>query len=334
MHQSIVPTFNSASEIPTDQATFKTKFGTGSYKIPQTTNVHCFVQIGANLNLIPLTIPPASPLIQFGTPIPLDDGTIISFHNNGDRKRYQVISAQNYPIMSRKIWEVLYPIGCRFDLEVVFPGDSFINSMNNTNIRIKMVSNSTQRFGVQVKGMHNSSIYIDSSEYHPQYDSFQFQLYNDNYGAITGINGLSGGSSDKADCITRLGISIGKKVDYSFPRLLEYDTVNITADGATNYWFLTRDTEAYNPSFGQIAQMDYRFEFSDSGLTTFMPVPHMVDYTPEAEETKMTKVRAMSVEPMSLQSEPAKPKVPDDMIGIFSVDEQGNTIDAMTGERI
>ena len=326
--QSIVPTFNSASEIPTDQATFKTKFGTGSYKIPQTTNVHCFVQIGANLNLIPLIITPASPLIRFGTPIPLDDGAMVSFFNNGDRKRYQVISAENYPIRSRKIWEVLYPIGCRFDLEVKLPTDTLLQSMDNVNVKVKMVSNSTQRFGVQVKGMHNSSIYIDSSEYHPQYDSFQFQLYNDNYGAITGINGLSKGNTSSADCITRLGIGVANKSGYTFPRLLEYDVTNITANGATNYWFLTRDTKAYNPSIGQIVQMDYRFEFSDSGLTTFMPVPHMVDYTP-TESNTMAKAK-----PMSLQAEPATPNIPDDAIGIFSVDEQGNTIDAMTGERI
>ena len=334
--QSIVPTFNSASEIPTDQAAFKTKFGTGSYKIPQTTSVHCFVQIGADLNLVPLTITPASPLIQFGTPIPLDDGAIISFYNNGNRKRYQVISAQNYPIISRKIWEVLYPIGCRFDLRVELPTDTLLQSMNNVNVNVKMISDGMYRPNIIIRNIHNSSIYVDSSDYHPvrpddpDVESFQMQLFQDNYGAIAGLNVLPTNTGLYTDCISKIGISSVTSNSYTFPRITRYGPINLmpSPNEGINYWFVTMDKRAYNPDFGKAIRMDYRFEFSDSGLTTLAPIPHMVDYTPETE-TKMAKVRAMSI-----KTEPIKPNVPDDAIGIFSVDEQGNTIDAMTGEKI
>lgn len=338
--QSIVPTYTSVGEIPTAQDDFKKAFGTGSYTLPGTTNLNCFVSIGADLNLIPLSLTPASPLINIGTPIPLDDGAIVSFAN----KRYQVLRSQNYPAMSRNIWDVLYPIGCRFDLQVELPTDTLLQSMDNVNVKVKMVSNNMYRPNLTIRNVHNSSLYVDSSEYHPvrpdepDYESFQMQLFQDNYGAITGINVLPSNTGLYTDCISNIGISSVTSSDYTFPKITRYTPINLMPNGGINYWFVTLDKKAYNPDFGQIVRMDYKFEFAYSGLTTFAPIPNMEDYTP-AETTTMAKAmtmstQTMSVEPMSMQAEPVEPNVPEDAIGIFSVDSEGNTINAMTGERI
>ena len=363
--QSIVPTFNSASEIPTDQATFKTKFGTGSYKIPQTTNVHCFVQIGANLNLIPLTITPASPLIQFGTPIPLDDGTIISFHNNGDRKRYQVISAQNYPIMSRKIWEVLYPIGCRFDLYTDAMTQTVAN-MSNVNIKIKPTGNLIGG-QITIKNTKNSTIFYDPTKVTAEEHYITIKQIDEADGFTSlGVGYITPLTSNTAEnqsynnrnfrpVISNIG-SGSYQADF-YPLLEQYPRIAFKYDPETN---TTTTASTYLPKSLPSVRSDrlitnsdgstYLMEFAlsidmdDFGTVKTTALMKVVPYTEPA--TTMAKSRAM-VSPMSLNSldsgtsvedsqaiDIITPTLPKDAVGVFSVDSDGNTIDAMTGERI
>lgn len=330
LKQSNVPKLRS-HELSIAPSALKGKFGLGSY-VPQGTE-YCLIYYGDDPS--PMTLATVSLGSDGNYAVApsqtLASGTEVSC---GDLLYKVTQGICKAGVFLTNIWDAVKPIGCRFDLYATLPGDTVFNSMDNVNLKVKAVSSTNQRFNLQIKSTHNSSIYVDSSEYHPvvsdspEVETFQFQLFNDNCGAILGLNTVPKNSTAEADCITKMGISVADKGSYTFPRLLRYSTTNIAVDGCTNYWFVTRDKPAYNPALGQIVQMDYRFEFSDSGLTTVIPVPHMVDYEPEAEPT-MTKARTMS-----LQAEPAVPNVPDDAVGIFSVDADGNTINAMTGRKL
>ena len=330
LKQSAVPKLRSY-ELSIAASALKGKFGLGSYA-PQGTE-QCLIYYGDDPS--PMTLATVS-LGEDGNWVvkpsqTLASGTEVSC---GDLLYKVTQGICKAGVFQTNIWDCVKPIGCRFDLYATLPGDTVFNSMDNVDLNVKMASSTNQRFNIQIKGTHNSSIYVDSSEYHPvvadtpEVESFQFQLYNDNYGAILGLNMLAETAKARGDSITKMSVSVAGKGDYTFPRLLYYSTTNIAADGCTNYWFVTRDKPAYNPALGQIVQMDYRFEFSESGLTTFMPVPHMVDYEPEAEPTAV-KARAMS-----MQAEPVEPNVPEGAVGIFSVDGDGNTINAMTGRKL
>ena len=83
-------------------------------------------------------------------------------------------------------------------------------------------------------------------------------------------------------------------------------------------------------------KLNYLFEVNNNGILTMDVVPYFADpsaigYNP-AEETKMAKARAMSIK--AEPPEPIMPRIPEGAVGIFSVDEHGNTINAMTGEVI
>lgn len=331
LKQSKVPYYADASAMPTTAAAVKTAFGTGSQDLARGLGYGTFAFVGGALCLCDYSDNGDGTLQVYGTPQPIAAGG--SGFIDCSEGQFHYIAKVAESESSMDIWDVLTPVGCRFDLEILFPGDTLMQAMDNVNVKVKMVSDTNRRFLVTIRDMHNSSLYVDSSDYHPviaddlNAESFQMQLYDGNYGAIAGLNMLSENLSSGRDCITKIAVQVAASGASTFPRIVRYAPFNITASGAANYWFVTLDKLAYNPDLGRAVRMDYRFEFSESGVTTFSPIPRLMDYTPAAAPT----AKAMSMQSKSVKAEI---NVPEDAVGVFSVDEQGRTVNAFTGEVI
>ena len=239
------------------------------------------------------------------------------------------------------IWDCVKPISCRFQYELAIPGTSgLLQSVTNADLRIKISSSTEQRFSLYIRNYYNSSISIDTSDYRPTdyaKKTFQFLLLDGNYGALTGLNMMAERNSQGNDCLSKyhinsradMGLSKGLALN-----VVEYSSLNIghtASDPACNYWFVTTDDSVYDETTNKTIRYDYKFEFSYNGMGSFAVSPVIIEHPAEATPT-MAKVRAMSVQ--AEPPEPIMPRIPEGAVGIFSVDEHGNTINAMTREVI
>lgn len=331
--QSNIPKFNDTSEIPNDSTTLAGMFGTGTYNLINGLVLDCFLFLGTTLCVAKFNGDGENNLTITDI-TPLENGAIVSMADGTQYKNYQILKNTTDGYLE-KIWDIIYPMNCRFPFELAMPsGVSLIQSLSNMDLKLKMTSSSAQRFSLYIRNYYNSSISIDTSDYRPTNyakKTFQLLLFDGNYGALTGFNTMAERASQGNDCISKYCIGGNSSTGLGTGIVLnvtEYSALNIgntAEDPAVNYWFVATDDNVYDEATNKTVRYDYKFEFSSNGMGSFAVSPVVIEHQEAAEPTAMA---------MSVQAEPAVPNAPKGAVGIFSVDEHGNTINAMTGEVI
>lgn len=348
--QSQIPRYASSTDIPKDSATLKAQFGTGSFKLVNGLVLDCFLVIGTQLCVGKFN-GDAENEIYIDNITPLENGAIVSMADGkGHCKNYQMLNNETTANIT-KIWEMIYPMNCRFEL---FADGNSLSLRGLINTDMNFSGTGTLRGSFYIIDCFDTSMKVDTTDWNAVNDNgfmtFFISLCNGNKAAMYNVFKATSQDRLRTDMLY-----LGGGGDYKPTSALPFKPTLGTWDGSvsmndnaatggatgmyTSAWFNFGCYDKESPNWnlyknGELAKslkLNYLFDISHNGVLTMDTVPYFVDPTPAPT---MAKARAMSVEPMSIQSEPSTPNVPDDAIGIFSVDEQGHTIDAMTGERI
>lgn len=325
--QSTVPKLRSY-ELSLAATALKGKFGLGSY-VPQGTE-YCLIYYGDDPS--PMTLATISSGEGGNWVVKpsqtLASGTEVSCGELLYKITQGICKAGAFHV---NIWDCVKPIGCRFPLELSGTGFS-INNMRECSIKISFTQDPSNHGLVLFNSAANCDVYLDTSEF-----AFKDRLNNQTF-ALQGI------ASNKAFPKNARCLSDGSmarfvpiKTGVTLP-ILNYDSFVLTPQSGTNnfhwqnYCFVSGPEFYYEGDDGK--QMEYRFHWQynvDSmGGIDFTPVLYTAERSGTTET--MAKARAMSVQ--AEPSEPIMPRIPEGAVGIFSVDEHGNTINAMTGRKV
>lgn len=347
--QANIPRFNSTSEIPSDSATFKGKFGTGSFNLVNGLTLDCFIVIGRTVNVGKLH-GESDGNIYITDLVPLASGAIVSMQTSDQSgthyDNYQVLENTTETYLS-KIWDMIYPMNCRFKIYV---GGK---AMTCQNMRLVDVSfkpdyaETETAYALTIKNCRDMSVYCDEkgTNGYCQYNGYGLNSNMVPF-PVLAIKGWerplpNGKKASQMLMNARIGNTAATS-EIVFP-MLQYEKWILSLqeeprdDQASNYAY-TSDLFAYSEDVenARVVQGDGKtgllrfnpiFDIAPTGTVRLDGYAYYDPYTPPAEETAMAKARAMSV-----QADPIAPNVPENAIGVFSVDEHGNTINAMTGE--
>lgn len=245
-----------------------------------------------------------------------------------------------YSNSNLKIWEMLAPVRGRFPVMPDLPSGGSIVGMRDCEILVK--PNSGNRASVHMNSLRNCSVVIDTSEYAETTTgggdlSMQVLLQEDNLTLVSGgspvMRDAAGNAPDIKSVRTCFSGTSGlqyRDIDY-----IVYDQNGVIPrdDGdnnRNNQWFyVSRPEWAITGSDGATQRdlrLSLRYEFTESGQPRFDLIPYTIPHV----ETAAASIATMSLSAET--SEPATPAVPSGRRGCFTLDEQGRTIDAFTGE--
>ena len=359
--QSTIPRYASTTAIPKDSTTLKTQFGTGSFNLVNGLALDCFLFIG-NALFVAKMRGDAEDDIEVTDLVSLGSGAIVSMKEDGSYKNYQILINFSDSYGVRNIWDYIYPMNCRFKFYA--SGTSLtVSNMRFTDVTFTPNTSSAYLvYSTSIINCRDISVYCHDKDTNT---GCQVRCYGINSNLMPMQTMITGGyerpiTDDRE--VSQLWISAAKGKEstagqiafkpLSFDRFIYHVQEDPRSDSAYFISYIAESKAEGEPDENRVittadgskirVKFEPFFDVSPSGRVSFDGYPYYVPYT-EPVPT-MAKARAMSVEPMSLQAEPVepmslqtepiKPNIPDDAIGIFSVDEQGNTIDAMTGERI
>lgn len=352
--QSTIPRYASLDSIPKNSSSLKVNFGTGSFNLINGLVLDCFAFIGTQLYSMKIN-GDAENEIYMTDATPVGNGAIISMANgSGTYDNYQVLVDYSDTYGQRNIWDYLYPMNCRFKF-YVSATHMTVSNMKSANLDFTaQTSPEYPQYNYDINIKNCKDMHIDCHDKDSN-GTCLLKCYGLNCSLMPMQTMITGGyerpiTSDRE--VSQLWIHAAKGSETTIGAIafnpLKYSTFiyhlqeDPRSDSSYMLSFIAEDKAFGEDDSARVvttadgSKIRVKFEpiidISPSGKVSLDGKPYYVPYTEPAPT--MAKARAMSVEPMSLQSEPIKPNVPDDAIGIFSVDEQGNTIDAMTGERI
>ena len=338
--QSVVPKLRSY-ELSIAPSALKGKFGLGSY-VPQGTE-QCLIYYGDDPS--PMTLATVS-LGEDGNWVvkpsqTLASGTEVSC---GDLLYKVTQGICKAGVFQTNIWDCVKPISCRFPLQPLFTNNSVVlRKIRECDIILK--GSGTSRGGITLGDVKNANINLDTSEMNgvneQNYMTFGFNGYGVNRTAFFDLI-KSNKNGQTAVCNPTLAGYGEYTSDHNYcPSLNTWsDTVSINDSALSSdytgiysgVWlnYGSYDTSDHNwhmykeGVLTKSLKLNWRFNVDNNGTVSFDVVPYFVEPTATA-----------SVMTMSIGDSPAEPvgiSVPEGAVGIFSVDGDGNTINAMTGE--
>lgn len=351
--QSNIPRFWDTSEIPNDSTNLRGKFGTGNYNLINGLVLDCFLVIGTTVCVAKfhgdgennLTITDITPLAS-GAIVSMADG-------NAHYKNYQVLNNETSVYIS-KIWDMIYPMNCRFEFYV---GGVALVCQSMSNVDITYTPDASVSYldrELSIKNCRSMSVYCATKGTNV---GIQYNGYGINSNMLPAQASMAAKGYTRpipnADLVANTvfvchleGVS-SPSTEVAFP-LLRYEKWHLylydspKTDSSKCYQYISnisaygedKDTnrlvEGADGAQG-IMQFEPVFDVSPSGLVRLDGYAYYEPYTEPA-------AKANSISPMSAgdgsveQLKPIDINVPDGMVGLFSVDEHGNTINAMTGE--
>lgn len=333
--QSGVPRYSGSGDIPKDSSTVKRHFGTGSFNLVTGKVLDCFVILGTTLNSAKMH-GESEENIYLTDFTPLATGAMVFMKEGSTYKNYQVINNYFNGWSIDPISNYLFPINCRFKYILENPNVEFRN-LSNCDISLSGIAGAG--ISVNISKCANASLSIDTKNCSEDEEV---------YFRMSGINKSVYAGLDYYD-ITSGGQTIGQKISI-YPiadsnndnhalhyKGSPYQNSTMRVDGKEEFF------QTYMPIKGET------YTSTETGKEMFLRQSYRLDILPsgkvimdgwgtpdeiEATTPTMTKARAMSLQAEPIQAEPVEPNVPEDAIGIFSVDAEGNTINAMTGERL
>lgn len=344
--QSKIPHYASSASYPTTYANAVSQFGLGSYAYNGLQ--YGFLFLGDYLYVCEIRSKQSDGSVSIGEGMRLIAGAEVSC---GDLL-YKVKTGTYASGMDQSIWNILKPISCRFPLEPSFSNNvAFIYNMQKCDLLLK--GSGTSRGGIHLGGSKNINITLDTTECNSvndnNYMTFSFNAYGINQSAFYGLNkttsdGKKVGTlsiagqddyrpTDGYDFTPALNTwsgstNIGTSNDNKFPGTYTYVWLNFGNYDASNHkWHLYQDGVLVKS-----LKLNWKFDVDNNGTVSFDVVPYFVEPTATASANS---IMTMSIDDRSAeQPKPVEINVPEGAIGIFSVDADGNTINAMTGEMV
>ena len=342
LKQSVVPKLRS-SELSIAASALKGKFGLGSY-VPQGTE-QCLIYYGDDPSPMTLaTISEGEGGNYVVSPSQtLAAGTEVSC---GDLLYKVTQGICKAGVFLTNIWDCVKPIGCRF--EYYASGPSLVcQNMRFVDVTFKPNHQEAQTaYTLIIRNCRDMSVYCDEkgTNGYCQYNGYGLNSNMVPF-PVLAIKGWERPLPNDKKAVqmlmnARIGNTEKTTSEMVFP-MLQYEKWILSLqeeprdDQASNYAYIS-DLFAYGEDVEntRVVQGDGKtgllrfnpiFDVAPTGTVRLDGYAYYDPYTPP--EAAPTKARAMS-----LQAEPIAPNVPEGAVGIFSVDGDGNTINAMTGE--
>ena len=310
-----------------------TRMGLGAFVPQDGKRYECIFSIGGTLYLTSFLVSGESATFDTGNREALKPGDIVTA--NGVTMMIRQAVGTGAP---KKIWDIAVPLRGRFPVMPDMPNGGSIVGMRDCEISVK--PNGGSRASVHMNGLRNCSVTIDTSEYSEAVTgegrlSMQVLLQNEN------LTLVSGGSPVMRDAVGNAPDIKSVRTTFSGTSGLQYrnlDYIVYDQNGViprdegdkkrNNQWFyVSRPEWAITGSDGATQRdlrLSLRYEFAESGQPRFDLIPYTIPHVEQAAIATMS----LAAEP----SEPASPAVPSGRRGCFTLDENGHTIDAFTGE--
>lgn len=353
LKQSKVPAFRSLSAIPTTAAAMKTAFGTGAQDLTRGLGYGGFFFYDGFLWMFEWSDNgDGTGQLVVGSTYNFETGGIAIIEGDSTAGTFTYLVKVSESNSSMDIWDVLTPVGCRFPLEPLFTNNTIVVLSNLRECDVLLKGSATQRVGIALGGSKNVNINFDTSELNGvndnDYMTFSFQGYGINYSAFLDLI-KSSRNGQTIVCVPSLAGQGEYKGDdnVQFPTLCTWsDVANVQESDlsehpglSTRVWLNYGSYKASDHNWHlykdgvltKSLKLNWRFNVDNNGTVSFDVVPYYVDPIP-AVQTKAMPMSVMSTEAISTQAEPVMPNVPEKAVGIFSVDEQGRTVNAFTGE--
>ena len=345
--QAKVPWYASVDDLPKTASAIKSAFGLGAQEIGTKNSLWIvFVAIGADIVQAILSYSTSTGFFRWmSASKKLAIGGIIQVGDN-----IYIVRRVNTGV-SVDIWDVLVPLRGRFPVMPL--ANSMIISvsgMQGCDIILDLMGNGKNRPEISVTDVKESSLTIRTRRLEVSESQWSADggrcFYTNLKGANAGNglmfmlpfqtetnNGTWVDSSKilEANVMEFQGTEGFKK--YAL-KLYHYAPIFKTFDTDPNLaicWQVSTEDRTLVASDGtkNYIQFDLRYEFTGTGQAILDYIPYLKQATEaQASGTASIATMSLSAEP----PEPASPAVPSGRSGCFTIDEQGRTIDAFTGE--
>ena len=339
--QSFIPEYYNISDptvIAYDAAI--SKFGWGKYEF--TGEQYCFVFKNNQLMLAKATSDGST--VTIGDFQELHTGDEVCSGNLLYKAKYSyLLSGYEY-----NMWDVFKPISCRFPFEPIFTNNvTYLNKVSECDILLK--GSGTSRGGIALGDCKNINISLDTSEWNARNDNnymtFSLSGYGANQSAFLDLIKTSKNGQTIVCNPSIAGFGDYKGDNNYCPSVNTWsDVVNMAGSDRNEYpgtytmvWlnFGSYDASDHNwhlykdGVLTKSMKLNWRFDVGNNGTVSFDVVPYFV------EPTATASIMTMSADDRSMeQPKEVEINVPEGAVGLFSLDEHGNTINAMTGEVI
>lgn len=332
--QTKVPWYASVDDLPKTASAIKSAFGLGAQEIGTKNSIWIvFVSIGADIIQTILTYSTSTGFFRWmGTSAKLAIGEITKVGDN----IYMSKSRGNTGVPV-DIWDVLVPLRGRFPVMPLTIGNSLtIQDMRDCDMKVYF--SGTSRSAINIFSARNCSLLIDTKDYAETSTgggtlSFQSRIYGDNATLIQGATPVLRDNSGNPPSI-RAPYSTTGNENYITVNYIQYDQNGVVipnADGimCNNMWLVPfRPTWTFSDGNEQKDfRLNFRYEFAESGQPRMDIIPYFV---PHVETQSASVMSELPEQPEDIPS----PSVPSGRRGCFTLDDEGHTIDAFTGEII
>lgn len=321
---------------PSDQASpgvdvIVQRCGLGAFVPQDGKRYECLFSIGGTLYCTSFLVDGINVKFDSGNREALKPGDIVTM--NG----VTMMVKAGVPDSAKNIWDVLVPLRGRFPVMPSLPNGGSIVGMRDCEISVK--PNGGSRASVHMNGLRNCSVTIDTSEYSETGTgegklSIQVLLQSENLTLVSGGSPVMRDAAGNAPDIksVRTVFSGTSGLQYRNLDYIVYDQNGVIPrdegdEKRNNQWFyVSRPEWAITGSDGATQRdlrLSLRYEFAESGQPRFDLIPYTIPHVEQAA------IAAMS---LAEPAEAAEPSVPSGRRGCFTLDEQGRTIDAFTGE--
>lgn len=240
--------------------------------------------------------------------------------------------------VSTDIWNVFVPIKGRFPvMPSVYNNTMNIQNMRDCDITFKFVSGAV-RGGVLIQDLRNCSVTIDTSDYSETVTgggtlSYQSRLFGLNKTLIHGATPVMRDSNGNSPSIKSVRTAFSGE-QYLNLNYINYDQngtlpIDDSQNDCNNMWIVAFRPEwvitATDGSSQRDLRLSFRYEFAESGQPRMDVIPYTI---PHVDTQSASVMSESSEQPEDTQAT----IVPSGRRGCFTIDDNGNTINAFTGE--
>ena len=335
--QTKVPYYASEDDLPTTASAIKSAFGLGAQEIGTKTAIWvAFAAVGIDIRMLILNYISVSGTFKWLRNSPkLGLGQTIGVGDN-----WYMVKTRGNTGAPVDIWDVLVPLRGRFPvMPLAYNNGLTLQDMRDCDIKVNFTG--TFRAGINIYSARNCSMLIDTKDYAETTTgggvlSFQSRIYGDNATLIQGASPVlrdnSGNPPSMRSAVTNTNISTGQ-VEL-FINYIQYDQNGVCAPNADGIMYNNMWLCPFRPTWTFLDgdeqkdfRLNFRYEFAESGQPRMDLIPYIV---PHVETQSVSVMSASPEQPEDVQA----PSVPSGRRGCFTLDDEGHTIDAFTGEII
>lgn len=309
-----------------------TRMGLGAFVPQDGKRYECLFSIGGTLYLTSFLVSGERATFDTGNREALKPGDIVTANGVTMMIKQEVGTGA-----AKNIWDIAVPLRGRFPVMPLTTNNSLtIQDMRECDMKIYF--SGTSRSVINIFSARNCSLLIDTKDYAETSTgggslSFQSRIYGDNATLVQGATPVLRDNSGNPPSICAPYSTVGNEI-YITVNYIQYDQNGVCAPNAdgimyNNMWLCPfRSTWTFSDGDEQKDfRLNFRYEFAESGQPRMDVIPYIVPHV----ETQSASVMS---EPPEQPEDTQSPIVPSGRRGCFTLDDEGHTIDAFTGEII